>query len=70
MPSKDKTQTNRDRKKQKKNNFDINGKYSSKYVRQKEEQINRQSNVSKDSSNEVNNNTKGDKVKRKKSKNK
>ena len=36
MPPKDKTQTNRDRKKNKKINSDINGKYNSKYVRQKE----------------------------------
>ena len=36
MPTKDKTQTNRDRKKNKKINSDINGKYNSKYVRQKE----------------------------------
>ena len=35
MPTKDKNQSHRQRKKEKKTNMDINGKYSSKYVRMK-----------------------------------
>ena len=35
MPSKDKKQTDRDRKKNKKINSNSNGKYNSKYIRQK-----------------------------------
>jgi len=51
MPSKDKLQTNRDRKKNRKNSFDINGKYSAKHIRQKESLLEKQRNTSKDSQN-------------------
>jgi hypothetical protein len=52
MPSKDKNQTPRQRKKDKKSKFDINGKYSSKHVRLKEamlekQKLNEQKNKSK-----------------------
>jgi hypothetical protein len=42
MPTKDKNQSHRQRKKEKQTNMDINGKYSSKYVRMKKALLEKQ----------------------------
>ena len=52
MPSKDKNQTQRQRKKDKKSNFDINGKYSAKHVRLKTAMLEKQTSNNQDNKNE------------------